>query len=116
MLDKFCVRCKFQGGTYALCGHFDDVCAVIYRLLELHSPGALSISSATVGKIAHVRDAEFTYFSFATLTTLGYGDIVALKPTARMIVIIEALIGQLFPATLLARLVSLRNTQSDKEA
>lgn len=89
------------------------VCAVIYRLLELHSPGTLSISPATVGQVAHVRDAEFTYFSFATLTTLGYGDIVALKPTARMVVIIEALIGQLFPATLLARLVSLQNTRSD---
>jgi hypothetical protein len=53
------------------------------------------------------RQEQFTYFSFVTLTTVGYGDITALHPIARMFVIFEALFGQLYPATLLARLVSL---------
>ena len=81
--------------------------AIIYRLLELQLPGSLSIPPIAVGRTPHDRETELTYFSFVTLTTLGYGDIVPLHPTARMFAIIEALIGQLFPATLLARLVSL---------
>ena len=47
------------------------------------------------------------YFSFTTLTTVGYGDITPLHPLARNLANLEAIIGQLYPATLLARLVSL---------
>jgi hypothetical protein len=47
------------------------------------------------------------YFSFATLTSVGYGDIVPLHPFARSLANIEAITGQLYPATLLARLVTL---------
>jgi hypothetical protein len=51
--------------------------------------------------------ANLIYFSFVTLTTVGYGDIVPLHPVARGLANIEAIIGQLYPATLLARLVTL---------
>ena len=47
------------------------------------------------------------YFSFVTLTTIGYGDVVPLHPYARGLANVEAIIGQLYPATLLARLVTL---------
>jgi hypothetical protein len=47
------------------------------------------------------------YFSFVTLTSVGYGDIVPLHPYARGLANVEAIIGQLYPATLLARLVTL---------
>jgi hypothetical protein len=47
------------------------------------------------------------YLSFATLTTTGYGDVVPVHPWARSLCNIEAIVGQLFPATLLARLVTL---------
>jgi len=47
------------------------------------------------------------YFSFVTLTSVGYGDIVPLHPFARGLANVEAIIGQLYPATLLARLVTL---------
>ena len=47
------------------------------------------------------------YFSLITLTTTGYGDIVPMHAYARGLVNIEAVIGQLYPATLLARLVTL---------
>jgi len=50
---------------------------------------------------------NFIYFSFVTLTTVGYGDIVPLHPIARALTNVEAIIGQLYPATLLARLVTL---------
>lgn len=51
--------------------------------------------------------SDLTYFSFATLTTLGYGDIVPLHPLTRSLSNLEAIIGQIYPATLLARLVTL---------
>jgi hypothetical protein len=51
------------------------------------------------------------YFSFVTLTSVGYGDIVPLHPVVRGIANIEAIIGQLYPATLLARLVTLELEQ-----
>lgn len=47
------------------------------------------------------------YFSFVTLTSTGYGDIFPLHPVARSLCNFETILGQLYPATLLARLVSL---------
>jgi Ion channel len=54
------------------------------------------------------NNAHFAYFSFVTLTTLGYGDTVPILPVARALAIAEALVGQLYPAILIARLVSLQ--------
>ena len=51
--------------------------------------------------------ANLIYFSFVTLTSTGYGDIVPMHPIARSLANLEAIIGQLYPATLLARLVTL---------
>ncbi len=53
-----------------------------------------------------VDSATVQYFSFATLTTLGYGDFTAARNAARAVAVLEALIGQVFLATLVARLVS----------
>ena len=52
--------------------------------------------------------SKLIYFSFVTLTSVGYGDIAPLHPFARSLANIEAIIGQLYPATLLARLVTLQ--------
>jgi hypothetical protein len=54
--------------------------------------------------------SKMIYFSFVTLTSVGYGDISPLHPFARSLANIEAIIGQLYPATLLARLVTLEIT------
>lgn len=51
---------------------------------------------------------EFMYFSLTTLTTVGYGDITPAVPGSRSAANLEALIGQLYPAILIARLVSKR--------
>jgi hypothetical protein len=48
----------------------------------------------------------FQYFSFTTLTTLGYGDFTAASAGGRAVAVVEALTGQVFLATLVARLVS----------
>jgi hypothetical protein len=55
--------------------------------------------------IAHVL-----YFSFATLTSVGYGDVIPMHPLTRGLSNLEAVIGQLFPATLIARMVTLHLT------
>jgi Ion channel len=49
------------------------------------------------------------YFSFITLTSTGYGDIAPVHPLAQSLCSLEAIIGQLYPAILLARLVSLES-------
>jgi hypothetical protein len=51
--------------------------------------------------------SNLIYLSFVTLTSVGYGDIVPVHPVARSLTNIETIIGQLYPATLLARLVTL---------
>jgi hypothetical protein len=50
--------------------------------------------------------AQMVYFSFITQTTLGYGDITPLHSLARMFVILQALVGQFYPAVVMGWLVS----------
>ena len=77
--------------------------AALYRMLiPVLSPDFSGIPGDPRGEFA-----ELLYFSFGALTTGGSGEIVALHPVLRSMASLESVIGQLFPATLLARLVSL---------
>jgi len=87
----------------------------IYRLIDLQVPMAFNLPAAINSPDEANQTIDLTYFSFVTLTTLGYGDITAAHPISRMFVIIEVLIGQLYPATLLARLVSLEIIHREKQ-
>jgi voltage-gated potassium channel len=60
--------------------------------------------------------AEFTYFSYVTMSTLGYGDVTPSSVSAQMLVWIEALAGQVYLAVLIARLVSLQIIHSGLDA
>jgi voltage-gated potassium channel Kch len=71
------------------------------RAVGLINPEAYASASAR-----NFERADLYYFSFVTLTTVGYGDITPVHPLARSLAILEALTGQLFPAILIARLVS----------
>jgi hypothetical protein len=77
----------------------------IYRLLDVLLPNVFA-GLPPAGQ-EYGSGAALLYFSFSTLTTVGYGDIVPLHPLARNIANLESVIGQLYPATLLGRLVSL---------
>lgn len=55
--------------------------------------------------------AGYLYFSFVTLSTLGYGDISPLTLTARLVAGVEAIVGQLFLTILVARLIGLHLTR-----
>ncbi len=87
--------------------------SLLYQLLALFVPEAFRFQESLSANDPEANRAILTYFSFITLTTLGYGDIVPIHPMARMLVILEALTGQLFPAILLARLVSLEILHRD---
>ncbi len=80
--------------------------SLLYALLEFLSPGALRFPDGSRLAGSGLLDA-LAYFSFVTLTTVGYGDVTAVHPFARSLVMFEALIGQLYPAILLPRLVTL---------
>jgi hypothetical protein len=80
------------------------VFASAYRACEL----LLHPSFSAAGRAAGPSD--MLYFSFTTLTTTGYGDIAPVHPFVRSLANLEAVIGQLYPATLLARLVTLHAT------
>jgi hypothetical protein len=80
------------------------VFVALYTLVGAYSPNAFS--GLTVAARVSLP-SDLVYFSFTTLTTLGYGDIMPIHPIARSLSNIEAIIGQVYPATLLARLVSL---------
>jgi hypothetical protein len=58
--------------------------------------------------------AALFYLSFVTLTSTGYGDIVPVHPLARSLCNIESVIGQVYPATLLARIVTLELREPTK--
>ena len=73
---------------------------LLYWVLEQMKPGTFSFPG-------EFSQASAIYFSFVTLATLGYGDIVPRADVARGIAIVEGVGGQLFLAVLVARLVSL---------
>lgn len=99
--------------TYLMCG----ICiALIYYLIDVLDPTAFS-GRYTEGEQdfqASGHILTFIYYSFVTLTTLGYGDIVPISAAARSISMAEAILGQLFIAVILGQLVSHRVQASFK--
>jgi hypothetical protein len=80
--------------------------AFLYGLIESLAPGSFNMPGDW-SRAASSSGEAFYYFSIVTLTTVGFGDITAVHPFVRSLVMLEALIGQLYPAILLARLVTL---------
>jgi hypothetical protein len=85
----------------------------LFTFVALMAPNAFSGLGALQDTLAIA--SKLIYFSFVTLTSVGYGDIAPVHPFARSLANIEAIIGQLYPATLLARLVTLE-LQGDGKA
>jgi voltage-gated potassium channel Kch len=84
----------------------------LHAFVEVSTPGSYlyqgeSLSSVLKGHPEVDALAFLLYFSVVTMTTLGYGDITPAVPAARMLCSLEAVIGQLFVAVFIARLVSL---------
>ena len=82
-----------------------NVWAVVYYFLYVQLPGSIQIPSALTGQ--GMTPSIFLYFSYTTLSTTGYGDILPVHALTRTLAIIEQLIGVLYPVILIGRLVSL---------
>ena len=80
--------------------------SLLQFLVEYMQPGSFQFQSGPL-RLDDQSWKIFYYYSITTLTTLGYGDITPVGPIARNLAMAEALVGQLYPAILLARLVSL---------
>ena len=83
------------------------VWSLAYQLIDLCLPGSFHFPESHAAEAGRLNQS-LVYFSFVTLTTLGYGDITPLEPIARTLAAGEALVGQLYPAILIGRLVSLQ--------
>ena len=92
-------------GVYLLAGL---VFGVAYHTMERVWPGSLRLASPESPNLT-----TSIYFSFVTLATLGYGDIVPASTLARAVATVEAVGAQLYLAVLIARLVSLQSRESD---
>jgi hypothetical protein len=86
---------------------------IVYDLMCITYPGSLRyIAGDASPVVARVRLADLSYFSLSTITTAGFGDIVPVYPLARGVANLESMFGQLFPAIVLSRLVSLNLVHS----
>jgi hypothetical protein len=85
---------------------------IAYSLIDRLVPGAFR-DTLEPGK--HLTQSEFTFFSFVTMTTVGYGDIVPWDAHARSVAMIEAVIGVMYPAVLISRLVGLHGSRRGHE-
>jgi hypothetical protein len=91
-----------------------------YDLIETVAPGSFELARGALpddfSAASQVeRSRHFFFFSFVTLTTLGYGDITPITQQARAIAILEAVAGPLFLAIFIARLVGLHMVQGRGE-
>lgn len=89
--------------VYLLIGY---IWAFAYSLSGSIDPTSIAVPRGELLPASEGGIEEYFYFSFVTLTTLGYGDIQPVSPIVRTLAILEALLGQLYVVILLARLVS----------
>lgn len=82
------------------------IASALFGALSTVDPQTLNILSSAAGNYAAL-ESSYLYFSFVTLTTLGYGDVAPVTPIARTLAALVAVTGQLFVAVLLARVVAL---------
>lgn len=98
--------------VYGLCALYLQIAlafAFAYRLV-----GAL-VPMAFRGPSGSLQLDDFVYYSLATLTTVGYGDIHALAPMARLLASTEAVVGVMFIALAVARCVALMHDEAGGE-
>lgn len=90
-----------------------------YALIEQLAPGSYPFGGQPLQELhagVETHFPELLYFSFVTLTTLGYGDMVPANSPARTFAVLEAVTGQLYVAIFIARLVALHITEQQGSA
>ncbi len=89
---------------------FGNICGLVYAIINRLDSNAFKIPEITASYLGDnlVDLSSATYFSFVTLTTLGYGDITPINEFARSLAFLEAAIGQVYLTVLIASLVGIR--------
>ncbi len=88
---------------------------IAYWLVAAISPTAFAFNTTTGAKES-MHGFNAFYFSFVTLSTVGYGDITPVSKVARMLAAMEAMTGLLYVAVLIARLVALYSTRKSHDS
>ena len=103
----------------ALCIYllFGVAYALLYSIIVILDPGSFSWSLGAVAMTELEDQLLITslYYSLVTMTTLGYGDVIPATPVTQMAASVQALIGQLYVAVLVARLVGMQVADSMRE-
>jgi formate hydrogenlyase subunit 3/multisubunit Na+/H+ antiporter MnhD subunit len=82
-----------------------------FTLLNTVMPDSFSMPPGRIASLLDGLMRNFIYYSFATLTTLGYGDITPVSVPARYFSVLEAIAGQVYLSVLVARLVGMHISQ-----
>jgi hypothetical protein len=86
----------------------------VYAALGILVPGAFDIGGRTLGKMETFRD--YLYYSYITLTTTGYGDMLPMSPITKMLAVVEAIVGPMYLAIMIARLIGMQISQEVRKA
>lgn len=89
--------------------------AELYYITLIWHPDSIKLLSQGVLNEPHELRSQLMYFSVITLSTVGYGDVLPVSDAARMLAMIEAVVGQFFVAVVVAMFVSLYTTHSIEE-
>jgi voltage-gated potassium channel len=115
-------RVTFDKICAALCSYLllGLIFAILYSLLEFLNPGTFLVGGEVIPQgdpraFYGAGMGQAIYFSFTTLTTLGYGDVAGATPVAKNLSVLEALIGQIYLVVLVARLVGMEISHSSSK-
>ena len=85
-----------------------DLWFLCFETIHLLNPAAFTSSAETIDAF------DLLYFSFTTLTTVGYGDIAPVSPLAKVMTNLEGICGVMYPAVLIGRLVGIYNPELER--
>ncbi len=117
------VRSMFHSHRFAFDSVFGAICGYlflglgwmgIFLLIENFQPGSFQMNETTLSANEPHRPLALimSYYSFSTLTTVGYGDVMAITPVTRTLAWMEAITGQFFLAVVVAALVNMKGPKS----
>jgi voltage-gated potassium channel Kch len=92
--------------------------SIVYGILESQAPGSFVQNNESIVIETGAEEGlseKLVYYSLVTMTTLGYGDITPATVLARRLSVIEAMMGQLYVAILVARLVALQVAHASED-
>lgn len=101
-----------DGVFAAMCGYvlLGVAFGHVYCIVEVVAPGSFKMDDSLTRSDEHLA---LTYFSFITLATVGYGDVLPVKLLARSVATVEAVVGQFYIAVLVADLIGKRLAQKE---